>query len=288
MGRPKRKRLFVADDWSGSSSGSSSRSRTRKISSSRTGRKSPPSKTTSRSDGGGRKPPPFVKAIPESKTQIEFMSSDESDDEIVTRKNIGLTFTKGGVNSNPGGCSHERQMPSGRKEHNDDDDDDDGDGGTEKETGSESEYNRKYAATNKASSRSKPSTKRSRDLLADCISALFAQLKALDMVRWTQQKWKKFSTDLRSLTSLVNDAFGCVPEFLLGANKIAMKWICIQVAIVPLRARLESSDPVMSSKESIELRYVTKGDHGSRCSSLGVELTNVLVFCLLPIKRRNP
>jgi hypothetical protein len=255
MGRPKRKRRYVADDWSGSSSDSSSRSRTRKISSSRTGRKSPASNTTSRSDCGGGKSSPFVKAISESKTQSVFMNSDESDDEIVTRKNIGLTFTTGGVKSNPGGYSNKRQVPSGRKEHNDDDDDGDGDGGTE--AGSESEYNRKHAAT-KASSRLEPSKRCSRDLLADCLSTLFAQLKALDMVCWTQQKWKKFSTELRSLTSLVNDALGCVPEFLLGANKIAMKWICIQDAIVPLRARLESSDPVMSSKESIELRYVTK------------------------------
>jgi hypothetical protein len=204
----------------------------------------PANKTTSRSDGGGRKSSQFVEASSESKRQRVLMSSDESDDEIVTPKNVGLTFTKGGVNSNPGGYNNERQMPSGKKEHIDDN----GDGG--RETESESEYDRKYAAT------SEPSTTHSRALLTDVIAVLLTQLKALDMVCWTQQNWKTFSSDIRSLISLVEDVIGHVPEFLLGANMIAMKWIYIQDAIVPLRTRLESSYPVMSPKIAKELRYV--------------------------------
>jgi hypothetical protein len=76
------------------------------------------------------------------------------------------------------------------------------------------------------------------------------------MVRWTRQDWLTFRTGLGSLASLVNDVLGRVPEFLLDANIIAMKWILHQDAIVPLRSRLGPSDPAISFEIATELRYV--------------------------------
>jgi hypothetical protein len=74
------------------------------------------------------------------------------------------------------------------------------------------------------------------------------------MLRWPRQDWLTFRTGLHSLPSLINDIPGRVPEFLLDANTIAMKWIYIQDAIVPLRSRLGRSDPAISLEVATELR----------------------------------
>jgi hypothetical protein len=161
-----------------------------------------------------------------------------------TPQNAGPRLTKGGFKSKAGGYNNERQMLSGRKDHNDDDD---SDGKREIER----KCDRKCTAIEASSS-----STRQRALLTGCMDTLLAQLVSLDMVRWTRQDWLTFRTGLCSLASLVNDVLGRVPEFLLDANIIAMKWIYIQDAIVPLRSRLGPSDPVMSLEVATELRYV--------------------------------
>jgi hypothetical protein len=109
------------------------------------------------------------------------------------------------------GCCRERRYrccpaaATSATSTDDDDDDDDDDGHNERET--EREYDRKSTAT-KASSSLEPSTRHSMGLLTDLIATLLAQLKSRDMVNWTQENWREFRANLRSLTSLVNDVLG--------------------------------------------------------------------------------